>query len=89
MNLLICTDCQGAILFAKLDQETLNLEIDEKVKLDLIKLLAEVEYRLSQGASEEIQLNAMIELKLVCSIRAIKLFTNPYFLSIFALRLLE
>ena len=50
----------GRNIIRQAHQETLNLEIDEKVKLDLIKLLAEVEYRLSQGASEEIQLNAMI-----------------------------
>jgi replication factor C small subunit len=50
----------GRNIIRQAHQETLNLELDEKVKLDIIKLLAEVEYRLSQGASEEIQLNAML-----------------------------
>jgi replication factor C small subunit len=41
-------------------QEVLNLEIEEKVKIEIIAILAEIEYRLSQGATEEVQLNAML-----------------------------
>ena len=42
------------------NQEIFNLDIEEKWKEDLLKRLAEVEVRLSQGATEEIQLNAML-----------------------------
>ncbi len=50
----------GRNIVRQCHQEVFNLNIDEKWKLDLIKLLAEVEFRLSQGATEEIQLNALL-----------------------------
>ena len=50
----------GRNIVRQAHQEVLDLKIDEKVKLDIIKLLADIEFRLSQGASEEIQLNAML-----------------------------
>ena len=40
--------------------EVFNLDVPEKDKMDIIKMLAEIEFRLSQGATEEIQLNAML-----------------------------
>ncbi len=50
----------GRNIVRQCHQEVFKLEIDEKVKLDILKILAEIEFRLSQGATEEIQLNAMI-----------------------------
>ena len=49
----------------KLIDENMNFTIpirilDEKIKIDLIAMLAETEWRLSQGATEEIQLNALL-----------------------------
>jgi replication factor C small subunit len=51
----------GRNIVRQAHHEIFNLKnVPEKVQMDIIKLLAEIEYRLSQGASEEIQLNAMI-----------------------------
>ncbi len=50
----------GRNIVRQCHQEVLNLDIDEKQKVDILKTLAEVEFRLSQGATEEIQLNAML-----------------------------
>jgi len=41
-------------------RELYDLEISEDKKLDLSKIFAEFEYRLSQGATEEIQLKALL-----------------------------
>ena len=49
----------GRNIVRQCHQEIFNLEISEKFKIDIIKLLAETEFRLSQGATEEIQLNAL------------------------------
>ena len=50
----------GRNIVRQCHQEVFKLEIDERIKLEIIKLLAEIEFRLSQGATEEIQLNAML-----------------------------
>jgi replication factor C small subunit len=50
----------GRNIVRQAHQEILNLDIDEKLKIDLIAMLAETEWRLSQGATEEIQLNALL-----------------------------
>ena len=50
----------GRNIVRQCHQEVFNLDIDEKLKIDIIKLLAEIEFRLSQGATEEIQLNALL-----------------------------
>ena len=50
----------GRNIVRQMHQETFNLDIDERTKMDIIKILAEFEYRLSQGATEEIQLNALL-----------------------------
>ncbi len=50
----------GRNIVRQCHQEIFNLDIDERQKVDILKLLAEVEFRLSQGATEEIQLNAML-----------------------------
>jgi replication factor C small subunit len=50
----------GRNIVRQAHQEVLNLGIDERVKMDIIRLLAEIEFRLSQGATEDIQLNAML-----------------------------
>ncbi|MHA1672258.1 MAG: replication factor C small subunit [Promethearchaeota archaeon] len=50
----------GRNIIKQCHQEVFNLEISERAKLDILKLLAEIEFRLSQGATEEIQLNSML-----------------------------
>jgi len=50
----------GRNILKQCHQEVFNLDVDERVKVDILRILAEIEFRLSQGATEEIQLNAML-----------------------------
>ena len=50
----------GRNIVRQCHQEVFNLNIEEKQKIEIISMLAEIEFRLSQGATEEIQLNAML-----------------------------
>jgi replication factor C small subunit len=50
----------GINIIKNLHREIYNLNISEDLKIELSKLLAEFEYRLSQGGTEEIQLQALL-----------------------------
>lgn len=50
----------GNNLIRQMHREVYNLKISEEQKIEIIKILAEIEYRLSQGGTEIIQLNALI-----------------------------
>ena len=50
----------GRNIIKNIHREIYDLEIPEDLKIELSKLLAEFEYRLSQGATEEIQLQALL-----------------------------
>ncbi|MBN1800097.1 MAG: replication factor C small subunit [Candidatus Lokiarchaeota archaeon] len=50
----------GTNIIKNIHREIYELEISEDIKIELAKLLAEFEYRLSQGATEEIQLQALL-----------------------------
>lgn len=50
----------GRNIIKNIHREIYSLQITEKLKLELAKLLAEFEYRLSQGGTEEIQLQALL-----------------------------
>ncbi|MGQ9759851.1 MAG: replication factor C small subunit [Candidatus Methanomethylicaceae archaeon] len=50
----------GLDIVKQIHREILWLDTDEKVKLKLVDLLGETEYRLLEGGSDEIQLNTMI-----------------------------
>jgi replication factor C small subunit len=50
----------GINIIKNIHREMYDLDISELKKIELSKLLAEFEYRLSQGATEEIQLNALL-----------------------------
>ncbi|MFW9936318.1 MAG: replication factor C small subunit [Candidatus Thorarchaeota archaeon] len=50
----------GINIIKNLHREIYSLNISEDLKIDLSKLLAEFEYRLSQGGTEEIQLQALL-----------------------------
>ncbi|MHA1671639.1 MAG: replication factor C small subunit [Promethearchaeota archaeon] len=50
----------GINIIKNIYRELYDLEISEAKKIELSKILAEFEYRLSQGATEEIQLNALL-----------------------------
>ncbi|TFF88651.1 MAG: Replication factor C small subunit, partial [Promethearchaeota archaeon] len=50
----------GQNIIKNIHREIYGLDIPEMEKIDLAKLLAESEYRLSQGGTEEIQLQALL-----------------------------
>ena len=50
----------GINIIKNIYREIYNLQISEELKIELSKLLAEFEYRLSQGGTEEIQLQALL-----------------------------
>ncbi len=50
----------GSNLIRQMHREVYNLKISEEQKIEVIKILAEIEYRLSQGGTEIIQLNALL-----------------------------
>ena len=50
----------GINIIKNMHREIYDLDVSEDVKIDLTKILAEFEYRLSQGGTEEIQLQALL-----------------------------
>ena len=50
----------GQNIIKSIYKELYDLEIQEEMKIELSKLLAEFEYRLSQGGTEEIQLQSLL-----------------------------
>jgi replication factor C small subunit len=50
----------GQNIIKNIHREIYELDIAERMKIELSKLLAESEYRLSQGGTEEIQLQALL-----------------------------
>ncbi|TFG22891.1 MAG: replication factor C small subunit [Promethearchaeota archaeon] len=50
----------GRNIIRDIHREIYDLNISEKLKIELSKLLAEFEYRLSQGGTEEIQLQSLL-----------------------------
>jgi replication factor C small subunit len=50
----------GINIIKNIHREIYDLQISEDLKIELSKLLAESEYRLSQGGTEEIQLQALL-----------------------------
>jgi len=50
----------GVNIIKNLHREIYDLDVSEDVKIELTKILAEFEYRLSQGGTEEIQLQALL-----------------------------
>lgn len=50
----------GRNIIRNIHREMYNLDISEDLKIEISKLLAEFEYRLSQGGTEEIQLHALL-----------------------------
>ncbi len=50
----------GRSLVSQMHRELYGFKIPEEKKVDIAKILAEIDFRLSQGATEEIQLNALL-----------------------------
>ncbi|MFX1453568.1 MAG: hypothetical protein ACFFCM_22250, partial [Promethearchaeota archaeon] len=50
----------GRNIIKNIHREIYKLDVSEDIKIELSKILAEFEYRLSQGGTEEIQLHALL-----------------------------
>ncbi len=60
MRLIMEYGLSGLDVVKQIHREVLWLDVDEKLKLKIIDLLGETEYRLLEGGSDEVQLNALI-----------------------------
>jgi replication factor C small subunit len=50
----------GSEIIKQIHSEIFNIDVPEQRRIDLIKIVGEIDFRLSQGASEQIQLNALL-----------------------------
>ncbi len=60
MRLIMEYGLSGLDVVKQIHREVLWLDVDERLKLKIIDLLGETEYRLLEGGSDEVQLNALI-----------------------------
>ncbi|MCX8169810.1 MAG: hypothetical protein N3D72_01845, partial [Candidatus Methanomethyliaceae archaeon] len=60
MNLMFEYGLSGLDIIKQLHREVIILDIDEKLKLKIIEILGETEYRILEGGTDDIQLNTMI-----------------------------
>lgn len=60
MNLMFEYGLSGLDIIKQLHREVITLDIDEKLKLRIIEILGETEYRILEGGTDDIQLNTMI-----------------------------
>jgi replication factor C small subunit len=60
IKLLIEYGLSGLDIIKQLHREVIMLDVDEKTKLKLVEILGETEYRILEGGTDDIQLNAMI-----------------------------
>ncbi len=47
-------------LLSQMHSEIYEMDINELTKMRIIRILAQIEYRLSRGATEKVQLNALL-----------------------------
>ena len=59
-DMLIQQGLSGDDIIRSIHKETIGLEIDESIKLDLIEKIGETEFRINQGGTPEIQLGALL-----------------------------
>lgn len=60
VKLMVTYGLSGLDVVKQIHRELLGLELDEKRKLQLIEVVGEGEYRLLEGGSDEVQLNALL-----------------------------
>jgi replication factor C small subunit len=60
VKLIVEYGLSGLDIVKQIHRELLSLDLDERVKLQLIEVVGEAEYRLLEGGSDEIQLNAVL-----------------------------
>lgn len=59
-NLIIWQGLSGTDIIRQIHREVLQLGIDEKIKVQLVDMVGEAEYRLTEGADTEIQLSNIL-----------------------------
>ena len=59
-QLLLEFGLAGSEIIKQIHSEIFNMDVSESVKIDLVKIVSEIDFRLNQGASEMIQLNALL-----------------------------
>ncbi len=59
-DLLISRALSGEDVLKAMHSQIFRMDIDEKKKLALVEVLGEYEFRLNQGATPEVQLEAML-----------------------------
>lgn len=59
-DLIFVRGVSGSDIIREINSKLPNLDITDKSRLELIKLLAEIDYRLTEGASPDIQLAALL-----------------------------
>jgi len=57
---MIAHGLSGIDVIKQIQKEVWNLKFDEKIKIDLIRICGELEFRLVEGANEFIQLSALL-----------------------------
>lgn len=60
IRLMVDYGLSGLDVVKQVHREVLGMQVSEKAKLQLLDVIGEAEYRLLEGGSDEIQLNAMI-----------------------------
>lgn len=60
VKLMVEYGLSGLDIVKQIHRELLGLDLDERVKLQLIEVVGEAEYRLLEGGSDEIQMNAVL-----------------------------
>ena len=59
-NLLIWQGLAGTDIVRQIHREVMNLGINETIKVQLVDLVGEAEFRLTEGADPEIQLSHVL-----------------------------
>jgi len=60
VKLMVEYGLSGLDIVKQVHRELLGLELDERAKLQLIEVVGEAEYRLLEGGSDEVQMNAVL-----------------------------
>ncbi|MHA1410812.1 MAG: replication factor C small subunit [Candidatus Odinarchaeia archaeon] len=59
-ELLIDHGLSGTDIIRQIFSEIVNLPVEEKVKVELVEMIGEVDFRLTEGSNEDIQLSALL-----------------------------
>lgn len=67
VKLMVEYGLSGLDVVKQMHREIMSLEMDERLRLELIEEIGEAEYRLLQGGSDEVQLNSLLaKIALIC-----------------------